>query len=326
VLERPLRLGLVSTARINRRILPAARASVNVEVVALASRDRARAEAYAREHGIPGAHGSYEALLEAPDVDAVYIPLPNSLHVAWTRRALEAGKHVLCEKPLTDRPEDAEALFDRAAASKLVLAEGFMYRHHPQTAKLAELAAAGTIGELQLVRTSFTFVAQGDANIRLLPELDGGSLLDVGCYCVSGSRLLAGEPESVFGRHVVGPTGVDDLFTGSLTFARGVHALFDSGLRMPFRAALEAVGAEGSLFVGDPWLCTRPGIVLRRGGDVEQVPVETADSYRLELDDFARAVAGEAPPLLGREDAIGQARVLSALRRSAIEGIPLRPA
>ena len=320
-----LRLGLLSTARINRRILPAARESELVDVVAVASRDGGRGTAYAEEHGIPRAHDGYEALLADSDVDAVYIPLPNSLHVEWTRRALEAGKHVLCEKPLTGEPDEAEALFDLAERRGLVLAEGFMYRHNPQTRRVEELVRGGAIGRLQLVRTSFSFPVEGAENIRLDPVLDGGSLLDLGTYCVSGARLLAGEPESVVGRQVIGPTGVDDLFTGSLVFPDGVHALFDCGLRMPNRATLEAVGTDGSLFVDDPWLCRRPGIELRRRDGLERIPVEAADSYRLELDDLARAVAGEAKPLLGRADAVGQARVLSALRRSAVQSIPLRP-
>ena len=321
----PLRLGLLSTARINRRILPAAHESELVEVVAVASRDAARGSAYAEQNEIARAHEGYEALLADPEVDAVYIPLPNSLHVEWTKRALEAGKHVLCEKPLTDEPDDAEALFDLAEGRGLVLAEGFMYRHNPQTRCVEELIREGAIGRLQLVRTSFSFPVEGAENIRLDPALDGGSLLDLGTYCVSGARLLAGEPESVLGRQAIGLTGVDDLFTGSLVFPEGVHAVFDCGLRMPNRATLEAVGTERSLFVDDPWLCRRPGIELRRGDDVERIPVEPADSYRLELDDFARAVAGEGEPLLGRDDAVAQARVLSALRRSAVQSIPLRP-
>jgi predicted dehydrogenase len=324
-LASPLRLGLLSTARINRRILPAAREADLVEVVAVASRDGGRASDYAREHGIARAHEGYEALLTDPEVDAVYVPLPNSLHVEWTRRTLEAGKHVLCEKPLTDEPDDAEALFDLAEREGLVLAEGFMYRHNPQTRQVEELVREGALGGLQLVRTSFCFAVEGAENIRLDPDLDGGSLLDLGTYCVSGARLLAGEPESVLGRQEIGPTGVDDLFTGSLVFPEGVHALFDCGLRMPFRATLEAFGTDGDLFVDDPWLCRRPGIALRRGDEVERIPVERADSYRLELEDFARAVAGEAEPLLGRADAVAQARVLSALRRSAVQSIPLRP-
>ncbi|HSK16265.1 MAG TPA: Gfo/Idh/MocA family oxidoreductase [Gaiellaceae bacterium] len=316
----PLRLGLLSTARINRRILPAAAASDLVEVAAVGSRTPERAEAYAREHGIPVARGSYEALLADSSIDAVYVPLPNSLHVEWSRRALEAGKHVLCEKPLTERSAEAETLFHLAGGHGLVLAEAFMYRHNPQTRRLAELVRDGAIGRLGLVRTSFSFAVEGAANIRLDSELGGGSLGDLGCYCVSGARLLAGEPASAFGRAVVGPTGVDDLFTGSLSFPGGVHALFDCGLRLPFRATLEAVGTDGALFVDDPWLCRRPGIELRRGESVERIGVEAADSYRLELDDFARAVAGESEPLLGRADAVAQARVLGALRRSAQDG------
>ncbi len=320
----PLRLGLLSTARINRRILAPARQSGLVDVVAVGSRERQTAEPYAREHGIERAHGSYEALLADAGIDAVYIPLPNSLHVEWSRKALEAGKHVLCEKPLSDRPEEIEALFDLAERNGLVLAEAFMYRHNPQTRRLEELVLEGTIGRLQLVRTSFTFLLEREPDIRLDPELGGGSVLDLGAYCVSGIRLLAGEPGAVFGQHVLGPTGVDELFTGSLVLRDGALGLFDSGLRAPFRATLEAVGSDGWLTVDDPWLCTRPGIELRDDGGMERIPVPEADSYLLELEDFARAVAGEAQPLLGREDAVGQARALAALRRSAAEGVPVR--
>lgn len=320
----PLRLAILSTARINRRIVPAARETDLVDVVAVASRERGRAEEHAREHGIGRVHASYGALLADPDIDAVYIPLPNSLHVEWTRRALEAGKHVLCEKPLTDRPEDAEALFAVAVREGLVLAEAFMYRHNPQTRRLEQLVRDGAIGPPQVLRASFSFRVEGEANIRLVPELGGGSVLDLGCYCVSGARLLAGEPETVFAQQVLGPTGVDDLFTAVLAFPGGVHALVDCGLRVPFRATLEAVGPEGSLFVDDPWLCSSPGIELRRGAEVEHIAVEAADSYVLELEDFARAAAGEREPLLGRADAVGQARALGALRRSAADGVPVR--
>jgi predicted dehydrogenase len=324
VADRPLRLGLLSTARINRRILPAAAASRLVEVAAVASREAAPAEAYARANGIAAAYGSYDALLADPGIDAVYIPLPNSLHVEWARRALAAGKHVLCEKPLTPEPDEAEALFDLAEEAGLVLAEAFMYRHNPQTRRLEELVRGGAIGRLRLVRASFSFHAEGEDNIRLRADLDGGSLLDLGCYCVSGARLLAGDADSVVGTQVIGPTGVDELFTGILDFGGGVHGLVDCGLRLPFRATIEALGTEGSALVDDPWLCSRPGIELRRGDRVERVEVEVADSYRLELDDFALAVAGERGPLLDRADAVAQARALGALRRSAAEGRAVR--
>jgi len=192
-----VRLGLLSTANINRLVLAGARASSEVEVVAVASRDGARAEEYARDHGIGRAHGSYEALLADPEVDAVYISLPNSLHVDWSVRALEAGKHVLCEKPFSRRPMDVDRAFGAAERAGRVLAEAFMYRHHPQTKRVSELVREGAIGELRAIRAAFSFPLADRENVRMRPELDGGALMDVGCYCVSGSRLLGGEPERV---------------------------------------------------------------------------------------------------------------------------------
>jgi predicted dehydrogenase len=194
-----VRWGLLSTARINRLVLAGARESDRVDVVAVASRDRARAEEYARENGIERAYESYEALLADPDVEAVYISLPNSLHVEWSIRALQAGKHVLCEKPLSRRRAEVEEAFDVAERAGLALMEAFMYRHNPQTARLKELVEQGAIGRLRLIRATFSFPLTDAENIRLDPALDGGGLMDVGCYCVSGSRLLAGEPREVFG-------------------------------------------------------------------------------------------------------------------------------
>src|SRR5436190_3299847 len=249
-----MRLGILPTARINRAVLTGARLSDRVEVVAVASRDAARAEAYAREHEIERAHGSYEALLEDPAVDAVYISLPNSLHVLWSIRALEAGKHVLCEKPLDRRPEEVERAFAAAERTGRILTEAFMFRHHPQTKRLAEVVAGGAIGELRLVRSSFSFTIAHATNVRLSPELDGGSLMDVGCYCVSGTRLLAGEPEAVAARQVVGRSGVDMRLTATMSFGGGALAHFDCGFDLPPRGDLEAIGSEGSLLVRDPRL------------------------------------------------------------------------
>jgi D-xylose 1-dehydrogenase (NADP+, D-xylono-1,5-lactone-forming) len=315
--------GFLSTANINRKVLAGARESGAVDVVAVASRDQARADAYAREHRIERAHGSYEALLEDPEVEAVYISLPNSLHVEWSIRALQAGKHVLCEKPLTRREREAEEAFDAADDAGRILMEAFMYRHNPQTRRLTELVGEGAIGRLQLVRAAFSFPVQGEGNVRLNAALDGGSLMDVGCYCISGARLLAGEPERVYGEQVVEDAGVDVLFCGTMRFEGGVVAQFDSGLFLPHRDELEAIGDEGSLFLDDPWHCTSPGILLRREDGEEAIPVEAADSYRLEIENMSAAIRGEAEPLLGREDALGQARALEALYRSAGEGVPV---
>jgi predicted dehydrogenase len=319
-----MRLGILSTADINRKVIPGAHASEKVELVAVASREQARAEEYARTWEIPRAHGSYEALLEDADVEAVYIPLPNTMHREWSIRALEAGKHVLCEKPFSRRAADVEAAFEAAERAGLVLTEAFMYRHNPQTAKLLELVRDGAIGELRVVRAAFSYALYDADNIRLRTDVEGGSLMDVGCYCVSGSRLLAGEPESVFGQAYVGPTGTDWVFSGALRFPGDVHALFDCGTGLAERDELEAIGTEGSLFLDDPWHCVEPAIELRRGGDVERIELEPVDSYRLELENLADAAAGRAPLLLGRDDAVGQARAIEALFRSADEGAVVR--
>jgi predicted dehydrogenase len=320
-----MRLGILSTARINRLVIPGARAADGVELVAVASRDRGRAEEYARTWEIPRALGSYEALLEDSEVDAVYISLPNGLHVEWSIRALEAGKHVLCEKPLDRRPDEVERAFDAADSSGRVLMEAFMYRHHPQTRRLVELVDEGAIGGLQLVRSAFSFtVTNPDVNVRTQPELDGGSLMDVGCYCISGSRLLAGEPVRVYGEQVT-DHGVDVRFHGTMRFAAAVVAQFDCGFVLPGRDELEAIGTEGSLFLDDPWHAYEPTIELRRRDGVERIEVERADSYRLELENLAAAARGEAEPLLGRADAVAQARVIDALYRSAAAHEPAEP-
>jgi xylose dehydrogenase (NAD/NADP) len=320
-----MRLGIVSTADINRKVIPGAHASDKIDLVAVASRDQARAEEYAAKSEIPRAYGSYEAMLEDPELDAVYISLPNTMHREWSIRSLEAGKHVICEKPFSKRPEDVEAAFDAAERAGLLLTEAFMYRHNPQTARLTELVRQGAIGDLRVVRSAFSYSLYDTENIRLRTDVEGGSLMDVGCYCVSGSRLLAGEPESVQGQAYVGPSGTDWVFSAVLRFPGDVHALFDCGTCLPERDELEAIGTEGSLFLDDPWHCTEPVIELRRGGDVERIELEPVDSYRLELENLADAIAGEAPLVLGREDALGQARTIEALFRSAETGTSTTP-
>jgi xylose dehydrogenase (NAD/NADP) len=316
-----LKLGFLSTAKINDEILDGVRVIDSVDVVAVASRDAARAEAYARERGIARAHGSYEALLADDEVDAIYIPLPNQLHHAWTMRALRAGKHVLAEKPYSRRPAEVEEAFALAEASGLVLMEAFMYRHHPQTATAVDLVAGGEIGRLRTIRASSGFLLDRPGDVRFSAALDGGALMDVGCYCVSGSRLLAGEPERVHGEQVLGETGVDVAFHGLLRFENDVVAEFDCSFVQARGQRLEAVGEDGILVVETPF---RPdwggGVFLRRDGDTMRVDVPEAKMFALELDNFAAAIAGTAPPLLSRADALGQARAIEALYRSAEEG------
>ena len=321
----PVRWGIVSTARINRAVIPGLRASPESELVAVASRDAARAEAYARQWGIPRAHGSYEALLDDPEVEAVYISLPNRDHVPWSIRFLEAGKHVLCEKPLTRDPAEAERAFDAAERADRLLVEAFMYRHHPQTLRTLELLRDGAVGEVRLVHASFAFLLDDEANVRLRPELDGGALMDVGCYTVSGARIAAAaEPVEVTAHRVVGPTGVDVRLAGTLVFPGAVLAQIDCGFDL-VRTGLEVTGSEGLLRVAYPFTIDEVAIELRRGGEVERIAVENPDRYRLQSDNVSRAIRGLDEPLLGREDAVAQARTMAALHRSAEQdGSPVR--
>ena len=318
-----LRWGILSTARINESFLGGVIESGTGTVVAVASRDAARAAGYAQGNGIDRAHGSYEALLADDDVEAVYISLPNRLHMEWTRRALEAGKHVLCEKPLSRRTAEVAGAFNLAARRDRVLMEAFMYRHHPQTARLAELVASGAIGRPRIIRSSFSFVLDDPTDVRFSRDLDGGALMDLGCYCVSGARLLAGEVEHVTGLELIGGDGVDAAFVGSMRFPHGVLAHFDAGFVLADRHDLEIVGDEASLVVADPWRCLAPGIELHRNGATERIAVPAANSYALQAANFAAAVRGEAPPLLGRTDALGQARAIETLYQSAEAGVPI---
>jgi predicted dehydrogenase len=312
--------GILSTAKINEKWLAGARQVAEAEVVAVASRDAGRAQEYAGRHGIPRAHGDYESLLADPDVHAVYVPLPNSLHVEWARRALQAGKHVLCEKPLTPRPAEVVELFDLAAGQKLHLSEGFMYRHHPQTVRLAQMVSDRAIGRLRMIRSAFSFRLGGSGDVRLSQAMDGGGLMDVGCYSVNAARMLAGEPERVHAEATIGGDGVDVTFAAVMRFADGVIAHFDAGLALAPRGELEVVGERGSLVLPDPWHCREPVIVWHRDdGVVQRIEIESADPYALEVADFSSAVADSRRPLLGRADALGQARALEALLAAAGE-------
>ena len=320
-----VRLGLLSTARSTDPLLRGAADTDAVEVVAVGSRDAGRAEAYARERGLARAHGSYESLLGDPELDAVYVALPNALHAEWAVRALEAGKHVLVEKPFSARPDAVEAAFAVAERSGLVLAEAFMYRHHPQTARVAALVREGAIGRLRSIRARFAFLLGDRANIRAVRELGGGALLDLGCYCVSGARLLAGEPERVQAE-AVPLAAVDGAFHGTLRFRGDVVAQFEASFLAPLGQRLEAAGEEGELVVEAPWRQDWGGdVLLRRGGEVERVEIPQANAYTRELEDFAGAIRGERAPLLGREDAVGQARALAALLEAAATGRSVEP-
>jgi xylose dehydrogenase (NAD/NADP) len=317
--------GILSTADINQKLIPGAHESPKVKLLAVASRDKERAEEYARSWEIERAYGSYDELLLDPEIEAVYIPLPNTMHVEWSIKALEAGKHVLCEKPMSRSAADVERAFETAEKDGRILSEAFMYRHNPQTRQLTQLVDDGAIGELRLIRAAFSYGLYDAENIRLRTDVEGGSLMDVGCYCVSGSRLLGGEPERVYGEARIGETGTDWVFTGTLRFPGDLLATFDCGTGLVDRDELEAIGSEGSVFLDDPWHCNVPVIELRKDGNVDRIDVERQDSYRLELENVSDAIRGEAELLLGREDGVAQARVLEALHQSATSGSPVTP-
>ena len=312
--------GLLSTARINRLVLAGARASDRVDVIAVASRERRPCRGVRARARYRAPHGDYDALLADPDVEAVHVSLPNSLHVEWTLRALDAGKHVLCEKPFSRRAADVERAFDVADRAGLVLSEG-LWRHHPQTQRLSALVADGAVGRLRIVRAAFSFqlaAVHGADDTRFRPEQDGGALMDVGCYCVNACRLLAGEPERVFAEQVVGETGVDVSFAASLRFPGGLLAHFDCGFVVPYRDELEVVGDQGKPVrrrsLAHPLAGDRAATRARaRDGGGRAHPRRGGELLQARAENVSDAIRGESPLLLGRDDAVGQARVIEAL-------------
>jgi len=326
-----LRWAVLGTARIAATaVIPAIRASHNGRLVAVASRDGGRARGFAAEHGIPEPVEGYDALLERDDVDAVYIPLPNSEHLGWAVRAAERGKHVLCEKPLALTAAECEEMFAAAASHGVRLMEAFMYRFHPRTERLLRMVRDGVIGEVRAIRSTFSFPLTRPHDIRLKPELGGGALMDVGCYCVNVSRALHGaEPAEVHAFAKWGDTGIDVRLAGALCFADDVVAQFDCGFDVALRQLVEVAGSDGSLEVHAAF---RPGtvatVIVERHGSAEprRHTIAAADEYRLMVEHFGDAVLNGSEPRLDARDAAGGMRAIEALYRSARDGgRPVRP-
>lgn len=320
-----MRWGILGAARINRNIIPAIRAAEGHTLEAIASRDAAKAAAYAAEWSIPRAFGSYEALIEDPDIDAVYIPLPNHLHAPWTVRAAEAGKHVLCEKPLALTVPEVDRIAATAAAANVHVAEAFMYRHHAQTHAVRELVAGGAIGTLRFVRGCFSFTLDRPGDVRFDPAKGGGALWDIGCYPVSYARTIAGaEPECVQATTVTGPTGVDMSVAAVLRFPGNVLALVDASFISPFRTEIEVVGSAGTIRVAHPF---KPGeretLLLQRDSEVLEHAVEAPPLYVAEFEDFGRAVRG-APPVVTLADSRRNTIALMAILDAARTGETVR--
>jgi predicted dehydrogenase len=320
-----LRWGLLSTARINRLIIPAVRESARSEVTTVASRSVEKGRAYAAEWKIPRVHGTYDALLQDPDVDVVYVPLPNSLHVEWTVRALEAGKHVLCEKPIALTVEDVDRVTDAASRTGRVATEGFMYRHQPLTHAVEALVKSGRLGAVRAFKGAFTFPLTRDGDVRFDPALGGGSLWDVGCYPVSYSCMLAGTPTEVFGWQQTSAAGIDLEFAGMLRFTDGSVAQFDCGFVGPFRADMEIVGRDATLRVERPFRTDALSrLILTAGDERELLPFAGAPPFSGEIADMEAAVLDGAPPRVTLAESRRTIRTLRALYDSARAGAPVQ--
>ena len=305
-MAKTLRWGLLSTARINRAVIGPIKAAPRSELVAVASRDEARAHAYAQEWDIPRVHGSYEALLADPDVDVIYNPLPNTMHAEWTIKAAAAGKHVLCEKPVVTTLADLDRVEAAAAQHGVTIFEAFMYLHHPQMRRLQALIAEGVLGEVQMVNGWFHFYLppERSSNIRLNRELGGGSLWDVGVYPNSAAIVVTGgkAPVAIDAVQRIGESGVDVLMQAQLQFASGAVAQISSGLRQPGRGRLIVVGDEGEAQLPVPWkpdLDGPNGIELsRRDGATETITFDPIDPYLCEVQAMEACVLDGADPVV----------------------------
>jgi len=320
-MTRPVRWGILSTANIGRALIRGIGMSASSCVQAVASREWTRASEWAKEHGLPRAFGSYEGLLRSGEVDAIYNPLPNSLHAEWTIKALEAGLPVLCEKPFAVSAGQAEKMVAVAKRTGKLLAEAFMYRFHPMYDHILERLNEGVIGKVTSIRSCFAFRLSDRRNIRASAELAGGSLMDVGCYCVNLARRIAGcEPARAhaFERR----TTVDDTLFGTLEFPNGILCHFESSIENHPRSCAEIVGTEGMILIENPWF---PGeesarFVLRRGDHEEIIHTPGANGYQLEVEDFVNAYRTHQPLRWPPEDAIANMAVIDALYASVREG------
>jgi D-xylose 1-dehydrogenase (NADP+, D-xylono-1,5-lactone-forming) len=317
-----LRWGILGPGRIAPRIGRALTDNPRGRLEAVASRDAERATAFAARHGAGRVHRSYADLLADDAIDVVYIALPNALHAEWSVRALDAGKHVLCEKPLAMTVEEVDAIAAAAARNDRIAVEAFMYLHHPQTLRALEIARSGVLGTLQVVSSAFSFLLDYPGDPRIDPAMGAGSLWDVGCYCVSISRRLAGEePDAVAAFARFDERGVERTLVGQLRFPSGLLAHFESGFAAADRERLEVVGSDATLVVDHPFLPApdgpRPAVAIHRNGETQTIEVESVDHYRAEVDDLHAAILDGTPPRVDLTFSRGSIATLVALDGSA---------
>jgi len=324
-MERQLRWGVIGAAGIARTVVPAIQASASGTVVAVASRSYDKAKAFADQYDIPTAYGTYEDLLEDKNVDAVYIPLPNHLHKEWTIRAARAGKHVLCEKPFALNAEEAEEMVAACEEANVLLAEAFMYRHHPRFERIAELIRDGAIGRVRAMRGAFTFNNAGDkANVRYRADWGGGSAYDVGCYPLSAARLFMGTEPVAATAHAFFSAehdGVDMMCSGLVEFDDEVALTFECGMWADFRNSFDILGTEGRIEIPETFLPSADGIdfVLVSGGRRTEEKQPYSNQYTLQADNFARAVFEGTPLRFDGRDAVRNMKVIDAVLLSARE-------
>ena len=323
-----VRYGLISTAQIGLNAhLPASLESKNSEIVTISSRDAARAEAVAKDHGIARWYGSYDEQLADPDIDAVINPLPNGMHCEWTIKAAEAGKHILCEKPLAVTAEECQRMIDAANANDVVLVEAFTHRWNPQMVKARQLVADGEIGEIQTIDAALCFnIAEPKGNVRFSQELVGGSMWDAGCYAVYATRfVMSAEPVRVRGAsHDSGNWGIDTTFSGILEFGNGAIGHVTSNMEQPFRCEISIDGSEGRIEVPQMFEEGAPIIIKKGNGrdrqEPEMIATPAPNRFTVQFDEFSECVLTGKKPEYPAEDGLRNTAVIEALYRSAASG------
>jgi D-xylose 1-dehydrogenase (NADP+, D-xylono-1,5-lactone-forming) len=324
-MDKILNWGLLSTARINSDLLTPLNTSSRNRVLAVASRSQPSADAYALKWDIPRAQGNYESLLDDPEIDVIYNSLPNNMHAEWTIKALRAGKHVLCEKPIALTLAEMDTMEQAVKETGLVLAEAFMYRHHAQTLKIKEMIDGGELGEIQLIRGAFTYTLEPEDHGRWLTQAGGGSIWDVGCYPISYARTMLGmEPVEVFGWQTLSRGGSDLTFIGQMRFNDGIHAQFDSGFESPVRMLMEIVGSKAVLNIPNPF---KPGyeneVFLTRDEKTQTIHIAGGELYIGEVEDMYDAILHGKSPLVSLDDSRKNTAVIVALLESAKSGKPV---
>ncbi len=325
-----LKWGIISTAGINRQLIPAIREATRSELLAVASRSREKGQAYAAKWSIAKAFDSYEALLADPNINTVYISLPNSLHCEWAVKAAQAGKNILCEKPLALSVADVDKMAQAAADDHVVLLEAFMYRMHPQIARLQQLIADGMIGEVKLVKASFTFPLKDERNVRLIKELGGGSLWDMGGYPVSFCQAAAGaDPVEVFAWQRLHANGVENGMVAQMRYANGVMAQIECGFYLPQRRGAEVAGDKGVASLIEPFVPDAPGRpnghIHVVAGDMEaDIRTKPSNPYLCEVQVMENAVLDGIPGPYTLAHTRANIATIVALYQSAESGQPVQ--